>query len=192
MKRYRTVLRLKKRNYYLLLIFAALIYSAFLCVSGIRAATAKQMQEHLYSQMQQAVLQILAGEENQVFVHLRRDRNDDITAITVNGILLSQLQMRYHEALTTSPAKCSIRLTAADLLGSRLFAFIPGSITLSCAPETEWEAAVVSRTLENDEKSRQFQLVLMTKGIANHTALFHAELEEEILLYETVIYTAAT
>lgn len=182
----------KKHYSYCLLLLAALLYSIFLCISSIRDAATRQMQELLYIQMQTALLNTLAGEENQVFVHLRRDNNNDITAVTVNGILLSQLQVRYRDALTAAAhPKYKIRFTTADLLGSKLFAWIPGSISLSCKPEIRWDATVVSRTLEQIDDSKQFQLVLMTTASANCVTWLHAELREEVLLYETVIYTAA-
>lgn len=190
MRGYRQTNRLKSHIFRGGLILAAFIYSAVMCVSGVRSATLRQMEKALHTQMQESMLQTLAGEEDRVYVHLQRDKNHAVTSVTVNGILLNQLQMRYHKALTVTSWNYQICLTAADILGSKLFSFVPGHITVSLTPSVEWNVNIISRTLTNDPNSNRFQLVMITKAHAATVLFLHAELEEEVLLYETIIYTS--
>lgn len=190
MRGHRRTDRLKMQVFRVGLILAAFIYSVVMCVSGVRSATLRQMKKALHAQIQESMFQTLAGEEDRVYVHLQRDKNYAVTSVTVNGILLNQLQMRYHKALTITPLNYQIRLTAADLLGSKLFSFIPGHIIVSLAPSVEWETNIISRTLTNDPRSNRFQLVMITKARAVSVLFLHVELEEEVLLYETIIYTS--
>ena len=181
-----------RRMVYSVFIIAALLYSVWSCIDGISTAMQTQMESYLQKQAHRAAQSALAGEEDQVFVSLRRDQNDYITAVTVNGILLNQLQMEYISALNNVTAPCCYSLSMADLLGCRVLSFLPWRIKIPCRAAIIWESNILSRTLENNDRSKQFQLLLVVSGTAEHFVGMESTYQQELLLYETVIYATAS
>lgn len=187
MKRYQ--IQQYRQILYVLLLAAALVYAVWSCIAGISKAIQIQMGAYLQKQAHTAALSVLAGEEDRAFVSLRRDQNDHITAVTVNGILLNQLQMEYLSALDHTAEPCSVSLSAADLLGCKLLSFLPWRMKVSCRPTIVWESNILSRTIECSDHTKQFQLLLAVSGNAEHFAGMKTTYQQELLLYETVIYT---
>lgn len=190
MKRYRK--RISRRFFNCIVIFAALLYSGWFCVSGFQSSAFQQIQEYLIMQVNHAAFLTLEEQADQNFVSLRRDSNHDIIAVTVNGILLSQLQMQYQNTLESTPSQCNLELHISDLIGGFLFSWIPGRIRTSCTVKTNWDASIISRTIEENEHTIRFQLILVTNGTAKYFSLFDAAIHEELMLYETTIYTTGT
>lgn len=190
MKRYGK--KITKRFLNCMILFAALLYSGWLCFSGIRNAVSQQVQHFLRCQAQDVALLVLNEKEESTFVYLRRDANNDITAVSVNGVLLSQLQIQYQKALEASSAHCNLDLRLSDVLGSDLFSWLPGRFTASYRMKPNWNTSVVSRTIKHDENTTQFQVLLIAKGTANACAWFDADICEELILFETMLYAGGT
>lgn len=174
---------------YIALLFA-IIYSVGLCAVNAHIAISNKAEEQLAAIAHQALMETLKGEEQQAFVHLRRDASSNITAITVNGVLLSQLQIRYLNKLQSSEHTWKMEVPISELLGGRILSWVPGKVTLSCQPVISWEAAVLSRTVELNDTTKQFQLLLTTGGTANWLLhIMDADIKLETIIYETIIYS---
>ncbi len=176
-----------KKKVYSILIPAALLYSLFLCITGVHTAISKQMELHLFQRIWAAQQFALEGEEQTDPVYLRRDQNNQITAITVNGILLNQIQAQYSQFLYKDTSAYPVRLNAADFLG-KLFFWVPGSLSFSVSPEVKWDAEVLSRTFSQDETTRCFQVILTTTGNARVFPWQNIKIQEELVLYEALLY----
>ena len=87
MKRYQ--IQQYRQILYVLLLAATLVYAVWSCIAGTSKAIQMQMGAYLQKQAHTAALSVLVGEEDRAFVSLRRDQNDHITAVTVNGIIES-------------------------------------------------------------------------------------------------------
>ena len=188
MKPYYAIYKQKKHvlSYFILLV--GILYAAYISYSGVQATMVKQMRSYLTNQMQQAQRHTFLVEDDLILVRLRRDGNNNITAVTVDGILLNQLQMKYQTALNTVSTYV-FRISMADMIGSRLLFWLPGEWSISCHPEIAWYTIIKSRTLEQVDGVKIFQLILTTECTAEWCSFFKTELNEEVLLFETVIYT---
>ena len=190
MKPYGVIYEQKKHVLSYLILLAGILYAAYMSYSGVQAAMIKQMDSYLMNQIQHAQRSAFPAEDELVLVRLRRDGNQNITAVTVDGILLNKLQKEYQNALNVD-STYAFRLSTADVLGRNFFFWVPGKWSISCRPEIAWHSIIKSRTLEQVDGVRIFQLVLTTECTAKLYFLFCTELHEEVLLFETIIYTPA-
>lgn len=184
--------QINRRIFNFMIIFAALLYSGWLCFSGIHSSVLQQVREHLMMQIQDAAFSVLEEQEMYPFVSLQRDANHNIVAVSVNGIALSQLQMKYQTMLKAAPSYCNLELRLSDLLGTGLFSWIPGGIQTSCKVKVNWDASIVSRTIEVNKQVIHFQLILITNGTATCFSFLQPNIREELVLYETMICTSGT
>ena len=172
------------------LILAALLYSLFLSITGIYSAVTQQIQITLQQQISSAKQAALEGEEMFEPVYLRRDQNHQITAITVNGILLNQLQAEYSHQLLQCATTYPVRLSVADILGSKWLSWFPGGISFTLRPAVTWKAEVISRTFSNTDSTRCFQVVLVTNSAATVFPWQQITLQDELILFEAILYHA--
>ena len=179
----------RKKQIYRFLLPVALFYSIYLSFTGIHTAITQQMQSNLLLQITAAQQQALEGEEELDPVYLKRDQNNQIIAIAVNGIVLNQIQGVYYQFLQQGNAEYTVCLTAADLLGSKLLFWIPGSIPVALRPNIHWEAEIRSRTFVQDDTTRHFQVVLVTTGTATVSPWQELSVHEERVLYEALLYS---
>ncbi len=175
-----------RKQIYHILIPAALLYSIFLCITSVHTAISKQLELHLLQQVWSAQQYALRENMQTDPVYLRRDQNNQITAVTVNGILLNQLQGQYSQFLYQNTSAYQIRLKTADFLGN-LFFWVPGSFSFTIHPEVQWDTKVLSRTFSQDAATRCFQVILTTHGEAK---IFRQRIKirEELILYEALLY----
>jgi hypothetical protein len=178
--RYRTLV-------YLVVIPVALLYSFVCCITNISNAISRQLEIHLLQNVWEAQMSILEAEGRIDPVYLRRDRNNQITAITVDGILLNQFQAQYSQYLYKKAPSCLIQLKAKDILGN-LFFWIPGSVSLYVRPDIHWDVKVCSRTFYQDTTTRCFQIILTTAG-ENRSIFSRLKIQEELVLYEALLYS---
>ena len=178
--RYRTLV-------YIVVIPVALLYSFVCCITNISNAISRQLEIHLLQNVWEAQMSALEVEGRTDPVYLRRDRNNQITAITVDGILLNQLQTQYIQYLFKKSSACQIQLKAKDLLGN-LFFWIPGSVSLYVQPDIHWDVKVCSRTFYQDASTRCFQIILTTAG-ENRSIFPRLKIQEELILYEALLYS---
>ena len=173
------------------LILAALLYSLFVSITGIRSAITQQIQITLQQQIYSAQQTALEGEGTIEPVSLRRDQNHQITAVTVNGILLNQLQTEYSQQLLQCATAYPIRLSVADLLGSKWLSWLPGGISFTLHPVVTWDAEVISRTFSDADSTRCFQVILVTNSDAAVFPWQRITLQDELILFEAVLYHTA-
>ena len=145
------------------------------------------VQQQIYSAQQTA----LEGEGTIEPVSLRRDQNHQITAVTVNGILLNQLQTEYSQQLLQCATAYPIRLSVADLLGSKWLSWLPGGISFTLHPVVTWDAEVISRTFSDADSTRCFQVILVTNSDAAVFPWQRITLQDELILFEAVLYHTA-
>ena len=188
MKPYGAIYKRKRQYLSFVILLLSIIYVTYSSYIGIKTALTKQICLFLTEQIQQAQQCVFHPESEHVLVRLRRDQNENITAVTVDGIMLNQLQIEYQKALTKNHF-CSVHLSVADILGSKLLFWLPGKWQISCHLETTWRTAIKTRTLEQINGVKVFQLILTTECNAAWYEFFHTAICEDVLLYETVIYT---